>query len=83
MFLLNSELKKRSKHMTQGKDGLTIREAAKELQLTQRSIYRLIGDKTLLARKVSLPYAKPVWMVDRMSVARFKLRKEMGLKQNP
>ncbi len=69
--------------MTQGKDGLTIREAAKELQLTQRTIYRLISDKTLLARKVSLPYAKPIWMVDRMSVARFQARREMGTKQNP
>ncbi len=69
--------------MTQARDGLTIREAARELQLTQRTIYRLIADKTLIAKKVSLPYAKPIWMVDRMSVARFQVRKEMGLKRTP
>lgn len=69
--------------MSQARDGLTIREAAKELQLTQRTIYGLIADRTLIAKKVSLPYAKAIWMVDRMSVARFQVRKEMGLKQNP
>ncbi len=59
--------------------GLTIKEAARELGTSTRTIFRMIKDGRLKAEKVDMPYGneKYIWIIDPMSVARIQVRKEM------
>lgn len=59
--------------------GLTIKEAAKELGITTRTIFRMIQDGRLKAEKVDMPFGDEqfIWIIDPMSVARIQVRKEM------
>ena len=59
--------------------GLTIKEAARELGTSTRTIFRMIQDGRLKAEKVDMPYGneKFIWIIDPMSVARIQVRKEM------
>ena len=63
--------------------GLTIKEAATELDVSTRTIFRMINDGRLTAEKLDMPYGeeKYIWMVDIMSVARMQVRREMGLEK--
>ena len=63
--------------------GLTIKEAARELGTSTRTIFRMIQDGRLKAEKVDMPYGneKYIWIIDPMSVARIQVRKEMELEQ--
>lgn len=62
--------------------GLTIKEAARELGTSTRTIFRMIQDGRLKAEKVDMPYGneKYIWIIDPMSVARIQVRKEMDAK---
>jgi len=62
--------------------GLTIKEAARELGTSTRTIFRMIRDERLKAEKVDMPYGneKFIWIIDPMSVARIQIRKEMDAK---
>jgi hypothetical protein len=57
--------------------GLIIKEAANELGVSSRTIFRMIMDGRLKAEKVAMPYKKDIWIIDPMSVARIQVRKEM------
>lgn len=59
--------------------GLTIKEAARELGTSTRTIFRMLQDGRLKAEKVDMPYGneKYIWIIDPMSVARIQVRKEM------
>ena len=63
--------------------GLTIKEAAEELGVSSRTIFRMIDDGRLKAEKLDMPYGeeKFIWMIDPMSVARIQVRREMGLEK--
>lgn len=63
--------------------GLTIKEAAEELGVSSRTIFRMINDGRLKAEKIDMPYGeeKFIWMIDPMSVARIQVRREMGLEK--
>ncbi len=63
--------------------GLTIKEAAEELKVSTRTIFRMIDDGRLKAEKQDMPYGeeKFIWMIDPMSVARIQVRREMGLEK--
>jgi len=63
--------------------GLTIKEAAEELKVSTRTIFRMIDDGRLKAEKLDMPYGeeKFIWMIDTMSVARMQVRREMGLEK--
>ncbi len=63
--------------------GLTVKEAAEELGVSTRTIFRMIEDGRLKAEKVDMPYGKEkyIWIVNPMSVARMQVRKEMELEQ--
>ena len=64
-------------------NGLTIKEAAKEMDVSTRTIFRMINDGRLKADKLDMPYGevKFIWMVDPMSVARMQVRREMGIEK--
>jgi excisionase family DNA binding protein len=59
--------------------GLTIKEAAKELGVSTRTIFRYIQNGKLKAEKVDMPYGdeKYIWIVNPVSLARIQLEKEM------
>ena len=64
------------------KIGMTIPEAAKELGMSTRNVFRMIKDNRLEAVKEYLPYGdekKFIWLIDPMSIARIQVRKEMEL----
>lgn len=59
--------------------GLTIKEAARELGTSTRTIFRYIQNGKLKADKMDMPYGdkKYIWIVNPVSVARIQLEKEM------
>lgn len=59
--------------------GLTIKETARELDTSTRTIFRMIQDGRLKAEKVDMPYGneKYIWIIDPMSVARIQVREEL------
>lgn len=57
--------------------GLTIKETAKELVKSTRTVFRMINDGRLKAERVTMPYGKYIWIVDPISVARVQVRKEL------
>jgi len=59
--------------------GLTIKEAARELGTSTRTIFRMIQDGRLKAERVDMPYGneKYIWIIDPMSVARIQVREEL------
>ena len=57
--------------------GLTIKETARELGTSTRTVFRMIQDGRLKAEKVDMPYGKYIWIVDPMSVARIQVREEL------
>ena len=58
---------------------LTIKEAARELNLSTMTVFRMIHDGRLKAEKVGMPHEGEnfIWLIDPMSVARIQVRKEM------
>ena len=62
---------------------LTIKKAARELDRSPRTVFRMINDGRLKADKVHLPYkGEPFyWIIDPMSVARIQVRNEMALEK--
>jgi len=60
---------------------LTIRQAAEELSCSQRTVYRMLKDKRLTGRKVSLPYQVAIWQIDPLSVATLKESKNVMVKK--
>lgn len=63
--------------------GLTIKDAARELDTSTRTIFRMIQDGRLKAEKVDMLYGneKYIWIIDPMSVARIQVRKEIELEE--
>jgi excisionase family DNA binding protein len=62
------------------KTGLTIQETAEELEVSTRTVIRMMKDNRLKAVKVYLPNGKEkrfFWIIDPMSIARYQVRKEM------
>lgn len=78
-------IKERAYNLVKGErmKGLTVEEAAKELGVSTRTIFRMLQDGRLTAEKWGLPYGKErfYWIIDPMSVARIQVRKEMELEQ--
>jgi len=63
--------------------GLTVQEAAIELGVSTRTVFRMLQDGRLKGEKWGLPYGRDrfYWIIDPTSVARIQIRKEMELEQ--
>ena len=55
---------------------LTVKETAKELGKSTRTVFRMIKDGRLKAVKVYLPNETFIWVIEPMSIARIQVRKE-------
>ena len=64
--------------------GLLVEEAAKELGVSARTIFRMLHDGRLKAEKWGLPYGynRFYWMIDPVSVAKLVLQKEASGKKS-
>ena len=49
--------------------GLTVKQAAEELGCSERTIFRMLQDKRLSGKLLALPYQRPVWQINPLSVA--------------
>jgi predicted DNA-binding transcriptional regulator YafY len=56
--------------------GISVRIASEELDVSERTIFRMIEDGRLQASKLYLPDGKYIWDINPVSVARLQLQKE-------
>jgi hypothetical protein len=56
--------------------GISVRIASEELDVSERTIFRMIEDGRLQATKLYLPDGKYIWDINPVSVARLQLQKE-------
>jgi len=58
--------------------GLTIKETAKELGISVRTVFRMIKDGRLKANKFNMPYmgGEFIWLINPISIARIQIRKD-------
>lgn len=56
--------------------GIPVRVASEELDVSERTIFRMIEDGRLQASKLFLPDGKYIWDINPVSVARLQLQKE-------
>ena len=61
--------------------GISVREASEELNVAERTVFRMIDDGRLEAKKVFLPDGRYIWEINPVSVARLQVRKETSGKQ--
>ena len=61
--------------------GISVREASEELNVTERSIFRMIQDGRLEAEKLYLPDGKYIWQINPVSIARLQVRRESSGKK--
>lgn len=57
--------------------GMSVRDTAQALGVTERTIFRMLGDGRLKATKLDLPDGRYVWDIDTLSVAKLIVRKEV------
>jgi orotate phosphoribosyltransferase-like protein len=56
--------------------GISVRQASEELNVSERTIFRIIGDGRLQATQLHLPDGHYIWDINPVSVARLQLKKE-------
>jgi predicted DNA-binding protein (UPF0251 family) len=56
--------------------GISVRVASEELDVSERTIFRMIEDGRLQATRLYLPDGKYIWDITPVSVARLQLKKE-------
>lgn len=56
--------------------GISVRVASEELNVSERTIFRMIEDGRLQATKLDLPDGHYIWDISPVSVARLQLQKE-------
>ena len=56
--------------------GMSVREASEALEVSERTVFRMIEDGRLQAKKLHLPDGKYVWDIDTLSVAKLLVRRE-------
>jgi len=57
--------------------GMSVRQASEALDVSERTIFRMLDDGRLKAKKVYLPDGKYVWDIDTLSIARILVRGEV------
>jgi predicted DNA-binding transcriptional regulator YafY len=57
--------------------GMSVREASEALDVSERTIFRMLEDGRLVGNKAYLPDGKYIWDIDTLSVARLLVRKEV------
>jgi len=63
--------------------GLTVKETAKELNVSERTIFRMIQDGRLKASKHDMPFGKDIWLINPLSIARLEVKKQMAKENKP
>jgi len=61
--------------------GISVRQASEELTVSERTIFRMIEDGRLKAKKIYFTEDRYVWEIDPVSVAKLELRKEASDKK--
>lgn len=59
--------------------GLTVKEAAKELGISTRTIFRMIKDGRLEASKHDVPYNRGIWLINPLSIAKLEMKGQMKM----
>ncbi len=64
--------------------GISVKQAARELNTSERTIFRMLEDGRLEGRKFYLPFGKEkyIWEVSPVSVAKLLLQKEASGKKH-
>ena len=57
--------------------GMSVREASEALNVSERTVFRMLEDGRLVGKKAYLPDGKYIWDIDTLSVARLLVRKEV------
>lgn len=58
--------------------GMSIREASEELQVSERTVFRMLEDNRLQGKKIPISGDFYIWEIDPVSVARLQVKKEMS-----